>query len=275
MAEETTYRLVTFCSMHVWNSLGNAAPLRKNRFMAKSKNNFYAVAAGKKPGIYTAWFGPEDAEIQVRSVEGARFKGFLTLKEAEAWLKNPGVFGSGSAKKNNLAAKQTQANTKGRIIIYSDGGSINNPGPGGYGVVIIDDGKRSELSGGFRLTTNNRMELTGAIRGLAGFENPVKVLLRTDSQYVVKGIMEGWAKKWRKNGWMRTRNEPAENYDLWKKLLELTEKHDVIFEWVKGHAGHDENERCDELARAMSARKDLPPDINYEEKQTTVLQKLI
>jgi ribonuclease HI len=119
------------------------------------------------------------------------------------------------------------------------------------------------------------MELSGAIEGLAMFENPVKVLLRIDSQYVVKGIMEGWAKKWRKNGWMRTKNEPAENYDLWKKLLELTEKHDVIFEWIKGHAGHDENERCDELARAVSAQKDLPADINYEEKQTTVLLKLI
>ena len=275
MAEDTTYRLVTFCNMHVWNSLENATPLNKNCFMAKSKNNFYAVAAGKKPGIYTAWFGPEGAEIQVRGVEGARFKGFLTLKEAEAWFKNPWVFESGSAHKNNPAAKLTQANTKGRIIIYSDGGSINNPGPGGYGVVIIDDGNLSELSGGFRLTTNNRMELTGAIMGLARFEIPVKVLLRTDSQYVVKGIMEGWAKKWRKNGWMRTKNEPAENCDLWKILLELTEKHDVIFEWVKGHAGHDENERCDELARAVSAQKDLPPDINYEEKRTTVLQKLI
>jgi ribonuclease HI len=142
-------------------------------------------------------------------------------------------------------------------------------------VVIIDGSKRQELSGGFRMTTNNRMELSGAIKGLAGFEKSVKVLLRTDSQYVVRGIMEGWAKKWCKNGWMRTRNEPAENYDLWKTLLELTGKHDVIFEWIKGHAGHDENERCDELARTISSRKDLPPDINYEEKQTTVLCKLI
>jgi ribonuclease HI len=243
--------------------------------MAKSKYNFYAVAAGKIPGIYTSWFGPDGAEIQVRGVEGAKFKGFLTLREADAWFKNPWIFGSGSAHAKKLPAKLPQVDVKDRIIIYSDGGSINNPGPGGYGVVIIEDGKRNELSGGFRKTTNNRMELTGAIRGLAGFENPVKVLLRTDSQYVVKGIMEGWAIKWRKNGWMRTRNEPAENCDLWKILLELTEKHDVIFEWVKGHAGHEENERCDELARSASSRRDLPADINYEEKQTTVLQKLI
>jgi ribonuclease HI len=243
--------------------------------MAKSKNNFYAVAIGKKPGIYTSWFGPDGAEIQVRGAEGARFKGFVTRKDAEAWLKNPGGFRPAAGRSKNKAAEPAEADTKGRIIIYSDGGSINNPGPGGYGVVIIEDGRRLELSGGFRLTTNNRMELSGAIIGLSRFEKPVKVLLRTDSQYVVKGIMEGWAKKWRKNGWMRTRNEPAENCDLWKELLELTEKHDVIFEWVKGHAGHHENERCDELARAVSLRKDLPADINYEEKRTTVIQKLI
>jgi ribonuclease HI len=242
--------------------------------MAKSKNKFYAVAAGKKPGIYTVWFGPDGAEIQVRGVEGARFKGFLTLNEAEAWPKNPGGFRPSSGHTKKLSAILPQADSKDRIIIYSDGGSINNPGPGGYGVVIIDGTKRQELSGGFRMTTNNRMELTGAIKGLARYDKPVKVLLRTDSQYVVKGIMEGWAKKWRKNGWMRTKNEPAENYDLWEKILELTEKHDVIFEWIKGHSGHDENERCDEMAREVSSRKDLPPDINYEEKRTTVLVKL-
>jgi ribonuclease HI len=242
--------------------------------MAETKNKFYAVAAGKKPGIYTAWFGPDGAEIQVRGFEGARFKGFLSLKEAEAWLKNPGGFRPVSGHTKKPSANRPLTETKDRIIIYSDGGSINNPGSGGYGVVIIDGEKRRELSGGFRMTTNNRMELSGAIAGLSQFEKPSSLHLRTDSQYVVRGIMEGWAKKWRKNGWMRTRNEPAENYDLWKKLLELTEKHDVIFEWIKGHAGHDENERCDELARSMSSQKALPPDINYEEKQTTVLGKL-
>jgi ribonuclease HI len=243
--------------------------------MAKSKNNFYAVAIGKRPGIYASWFGPDGAEIHVRGVEGARFKGFQTLKDAEAWLKNPVFIRPSPGNTKIQAAAPAKADSKGRIIIYSDGGSLNNPGPGGYGVVIIENGKRFEMSGGFRLTTNNRMELSGAIKGLSRFENPVKVLLRTDSQYVVKGIMQGWARKWRKNGWMRSRNEPAENYDLWKILLELTEKHDVIFEWVKGHAGHEENERCDELARAASSRRNQPADVNYEEKRTTVLQKLI
>ncbi len=238
--------------------------------MTKPKNNFYAVAAGKKPGIYKAWFGPDGAEIQVRGFEGARFKGFVTLHEAEAWLKNPGAFKPFSAGTGKRVSGPLRTDTEDRIIIYSDGGSINNPGPGGYGVVIIDGDKRRELSGGYRKTTNNRMELTGAIEGLRHFDKPSRILVRTDSQYVVRGIMEGWAQKWRKNGWMRTRNEPAENYDLWKILLELTEKHDVIFEWLKGHAGHYENERCDELARSESAKKGLPPDINYEEKQTTV-----
>jgi ribonuclease HI len=243
--------------------------------MTKPKNNFYAVAAGKKPGIYKAWFGPDGAEIQVRGFEGARFKGFVTLEEAQAWLKNPGVFRHSSVPAKGTSARMPLSDTRDRIIIYSDGGSINNPGPGGYGVVIIDGGKRRELSGGFRMTTNNRMELTGAIEGLKLFDKPSRILIRTDSQYVVRGIMEGWAQKWRRNGWMRTRNEPAENYDLWKTLLDLTEKNDVIFEWLKGHAGHDENERCDELARSASAQKGLPPDTNYEEKRTTVQHGLI
>jgi ribonuclease HI len=237
--------------------------------VAKTKNKYYSVARGKKPGIYTEWFGPDGAEIQVRGFEGARFKGFLSLNEAENWLKNPGEYKPRSFNSKPVPAAVTDS--KGRIIIYSDGGSIGNPGPGGFGVVIIDGDNRREISGGYRKTTNNRMELSGAIAGLKEFEKPSKIMLRTDSQYVVKGIMEGWAKKWRKGGWMRTRNEPAENYDLWKELLELSEKHDVIFEWVKGHAGHTENERCDELARAASAKSGLAPDENYEQKKTTVL----
>lgn len=242
--------------------------------MAKAGKKFYAVAVGKKPGIYEKWFGPDGAEIQVRGVTGARFKGFPALDEAEAWLESPGAFRSSFTPRKDSGKMSRPADREGRIIIYSDGGSIGNPGPGGYGVVVIEDGVRRELSGGFRMTTNNRMELTGAIAGIRLFGKPSKILLCTDSQYVVKGIMEGWARKWRKNGWMRTRNEPAENYDLWKELLELTERHDVIFEWIKGHAGHDENERCDELARNASAQNGLPRDANYEEKRTTVLAGL-
>jgi len=237
--------------------------------MAKAKNNFYAVARGKKPGIYTKWFGPEGAEIQVRGFEGARFKGFLTLTEAEEWLKNPGEYRPRSF--NSKPSPAAVDDSEDRIIIYSDGGSLGNPGPGGYGTVIINGANRRELTGGFKKTTNNRMELKGAIAGLKEFEKPSKIVLRTDSQYVVRGVMEGWAKKWQKNGWMRTKSEPAENYDLWKELLDLTIKHDVIFEWVKGHAGHSENERCDELARAASARPGLATDENYENRRTTVL----
>lgn len=153
------------------------------------------------------------------------------------------------------------------VTIHADGAASPNPGAGGCGVIVIRNGQRQELSDGFRSTTNNRMELMGGIVALSQFESRARVLLRSDSQYVVNGISRGWARKWRQNGWMRTPGGPAENSDLWEKLLALTEEHDVLFEWVRGHAGHAENERCDELARAASSKMGLPPDSKYEERQ--------
>ena len=234
--------------------------------MAKNKNRFYAVAAGRKPGIYTEWFGPKGAEVQIHGFAGARYKGFATRAEAQKWLKTPGT-APRPRRTPEAAPAQRPDDRKERILVFTDGGSINNPGPGGYGIVILNAGERSESSGGFRRTTNNRMELMGCIVALSQFREPARFLLCTDSQYVVNGITKGWAKRWRQNGWMRTAEAPAENSDLWEKLLELTEKHDTIFEWVKGHAGHAENERCDELARAASSKKNLPPDTQYEERQ--------
>jgi ribonuclease HI len=149
------------------------------------------------------------------------------------------------------------------VTIYSDGGCAPNPGPGGYGVVLLYNGHRRELSGGYRLSTNNRMELTAAIRGLEALKEPCDVRLLTDSQYVVNGILKGWAKKWRANGWRRADKQPAENTDLWEQLLELCEKHNVRMEWVRGHAGNKENERCDALV-AGARKAGMPPDIVYE-----------
>ena len=152
-----------------------------------------------------------------------------------------------------------------RVIIYTDGGCApSNPGPGGYGVVLIFNGYRRELSGGYRLTTNNRMELTGAIRALEALKEPCEVDLFSDSQYVVNGIMKGWARKWQANEWRRNNKETAENTDLWEQLLMLCEKHTVRFEWVRGHSGHPENECCDGLATEAARQPGLPVDSVYE-----------
>jgi ribonuclease HI len=150
------------------------------------------------------------------------------------------------------------------VVIYTDGGSLGNPGPGGWGVVILDGGKRKELSGGFRLTTNNRMELTACIMALKQLKGPKAVIMHSDSKYVVDGIMKGWAAGWRAKGWMRTRTEKAKNADLWAELLTLCDGRQVEFRWVKGHAGVEENERCDFLVNREQAKSGLPVDKGYE-----------
>lgn len=147
-----------------------------------------------------------------------------------------------------------------KVTIYSDGACSGNPGPGGYGTILSFNGITKELSGGYRNTTNNRMELLGAIVGLEALKEKCDVTMVTDSQYVVNGIEKGWARRWKANGWMRNRKEPAINPDLWERLLTAIEKHSVRFTWVRGHNGHPENERCDALAVAAAATPDLPKD---------------
>ena len=136
------------------------------------------------------------------------------------------------------------------VEIFTDGACSGNPGPGGWGVVLHFGPHEKELSGGEANTTNNRMELTAEIEGLSALKESCNVLLVTDSKYVADGIMQGWAESWRKNGWRKADKKPALNPDLWGKLLDLLEKHTVNIKWVKGHAGHPENERCDRLAVA-------------------------
>ena len=148
--------------------------------------------------------------------------------------------------------------------VWTDGACIGNPGKGGYGAVILCAGTRRELSSGFLRTTNNRMELMGPIRALQALEPRSTVVLRTDSLYVVKGIEKGWARSWRARNWMRTRTERAINADLWALLLDACDQHQVRFEWVKGHAGHRENERCDALATAAARASRLETDGGYE-----------
>jgi ribonuclease HI len=138
-----------------------------------------------------------------------------------------------------------------KVQIYTDGACSGNPGPGGWGAILRCTGKEIELKGAHPDTTNNRMELTAVIEALAALKRPCSVVLQTDSQYVVNGIEKGWAKGWRAKGWVKSDKKPALNPDLWERLLELCEVHKVEFVWVKGHAGHPENERCDELARSF------------------------
>ncbi|MFA5657846.1 MAG: ribonuclease HI [Oscillospiraceae bacterium] len=134
------------------------------------------------------------------------------------------------------------------VEIFTDGACSGNPGPGGWGAILRFGENEKELSGGEAQTTNNRMELTAVISGLLALKEPCQVKLFSDSKYIIDAVNLGWAKKWRTNGWKRGKNEPALNSDLWERLLLLLEKHEVEFNWVKGHAGHPENERCDRLA---------------------------
>jgi ribonuclease HI len=138
------------------------------------------------------------------------------------------------------------------IEIYSDGACSGNPGPGAYGTIIRkEDGSEEELSGYHPHTTNNRMEMMGAIAGLEYFKTPIKCLIVTDSQYVSKGITE-WLPGWVKNNWRsKVSKSEVKNVDLWKRIYALVQKHDVKLEWVRGHDGHPENERCDEIARNL------------------------
>lgn len=156
------------------------------------------------------------------------------------------------------------------VTIYTDGGCLGNPGPGGYGVVLLNGDHRKELSQGYRQTTNNRMELMAAIVGLETLKVRCRVRLHTDSKYVVDGIARGWAERWRANGWKRNKKDKAINPDLWGRLLDLCQKHGVTFHWVKGHAGHQENERCDQLANSAASRPNLVDDAGYSSAEAEV-----
>jgi ribonuclease HI len=236
------------------------------------KKSYYAVAVGRKSGIYTEWFGDDGAQIQVIRFPGAVYKGFPTRSEAEAFIarnanrERPRVARPVKAgPTSKVAALPIEDGADdGRIIVYTDGGCMNNPGPGGYGVVLRQGTVTKELSGGYRLTTNNRMEMMACIVALCLPEKPSSILLFSDSRYVVDSITKGWAKKWRANNWIKSDKKSALNADLWERLLELCKNHVVEFRWVKGHAGNAYNERCDQLATQGARQPDLPADVAYE-----------
>ncbi|HXG64705.1 MAG TPA: ribonuclease HI [Blastocatellia bacterium] len=257
--------------------------------MAKSKHKFYAVRKGYLPAIYTLW---EDCAAQVKGYPGAEYKGFSTLEEAEEYmgwntpqpddadeeLKQGAGDWDGSFHAKTPRCKERKGvdsevsrfdveSDEGlkKVILYTDGSAIYNPGPGGYGVVLIHGKHRKEMSGGFRLTTNNRMEIMACIVGLRALKGRCAVTLYTDSQYVVNGIMRGWAQRWKRGGWQKGGME-VPNADLWEQLLDLCDRHEVTFQWVRGHAGNKENERCDQLARQAALGNALAVDTAYEAK---------
>jgi ribonuclease HI len=244
--------------------------------MAHKKKHFYAVVKGHRPGIYTEWDGSGGAEAQVKGFPGAVHRGFSTRKEAEVFLRSGGELPDAQVPFDRKETPEAQKPAPvehpdhqpdldaGKVVIFTDGASTGNPGPGGYGVVLLYGKIRKELSGGFRCTTNNRMELMGVIVALQALKRPSPVVVYSDSTYVVNAIEKGWAWRWRARGWMRDGQNRAENADLWAVLLELLEKMDVDFRWVKGHASHPENERCDRLAVQAARGKNLQEDGGFQ-----------
>lgn len=149
------------------------------------------------------------------------------------------------------------------VQLYTDGSCLGNPGPGGYGALLVYNGHKKELSQGFKNTTNNRMELLAVIEGLGALSQPCKIDLTTDSNYVKDGITK-WIKNWKKNGWKTASKQPVKNVDLWKKLDEAVQPHQIEWHWVKGHSGHPENELVDDLARAAAESSDLLEDVGFK-----------
>lgn len=149
------------------------------------------------------------------------------------------------------------------VQIYTDGACSGNPGPGGYGVVLKYREIEKELSGGFACTTNNRMELMAIIKGLEALKKPCRVILYSDSQYVINALTRGWVKKWEAGNWQRPNKSPVKNVDLWKKLLSLAARHKITWVWVRGHDANKYNNRCDRLAVAASKKQPLPVDAGF------------
>ncbi len=150
------------------------------------------------------------------------------------------------------------------VTAYTDGACPGNPGPGGFGVVLISSGPPRERSGGFRRTTNNRMELFAAIAALEALQERSVVTLHSDAKYLIDAMEKGWAKRWEANDWKRSGGGRVLNPDLWETLLQLCRQHQVRFAWVQGHIGHAENERCHQLASRAAHQPDLPIDEGYE-----------
>ena len=240
-----------------------------------NKRQYYIVIHGRQPGLYDQWFGEGGAAEQVDGLADTVYKGFYRLQEAAEWLRElhaetipglpPDLVDLLGLHVEQPRREGPRALLKaGKILIYTDGGAIDNPGRGGYGVVMRYKGHTKELSGGFRRTTNNRMELLACIEGLKALKRRCTVVLYCDSKYVINGMSKGWAERWQARGWKLSNDQDVKNADLWRQLMALCEQHDVEFRWVRGHSGNLDNERCDRLATAAAQGRDLATDEAYE-----------
>ena len=154
-------------------------------------------------------------------------------------------------------------NAQTHVTVYTDGSSLGNPGPGGWSAILLWNDSRKEISQGYRETTNNRMEIRGVLHALEQLTRPCAVQVHTDSRYVCDAIEKKWLQNWIRNGWKTAGKKPVKNQDLWKRLMPLLAYHDVSFHWVKAHAGHPENERCDVLAKTAAAKPGPAEDEGY------------
>lgn len=232
----------------------------------------YAVFQGHQPGMYNSW---DEASVQVQGFKDAKYKSFPREVEAIEWLRECVLQAKEPVaqqlidliKKHNHAReieqKSSLPDSKGAIIIHTDGGASPNPGIGGYGVVLQKGSRRKELSAGYKHTTNNRMEMMAVIVALQTLNESSTVVLHTDSKYIVDSVSKRWVYGWRKRGWKKSDGKRPENVDLWEVLIALLEKHEVEFRWVKGHAGNTENERCDALVAEARQNKNLLLDTGY------------
>ncbi|MEF3273664.1 MAG: ribonuclease HI [Chloroflexus sp.] len=234
----------------------------------KHKKQYYLVVRGRKPGWYQQWEGVDGAAAQVSGFPNALYKGFSSVEAAQEWVATlpPADHAQARALLPLTPGKPSDppvAMPAATVVMYTDGSALGNPGPGGYGVVLRYNHHHKELSGGFCLTTNNRMELMACIAGLRALKHPSKVVIHSDSAYVVQGMQQGWARRWQANNWMRTPTEAAKNADLWAELLQLCSQHQVEFVQVPSHSGIPDNERCHELAIKAAQQPNLPPDEGF------------
>ncbi|MCF7826779.1 MAG: ribonuclease HI [Candidatus Marinimicrobia bacterium] len=233
----------------------------------------YAVFQGHQPGLFCSW---EEASQQVKNFKGAKYKSFPDRDSAITWLRECVLAANEPVAQSIIeliktqnsqiapASKTSTPGLNGKIIIHTDGGASPNPGVGAYGVVLQKGSRRKELSAGYQFTTNNRMEMMAVIVALQSLNKSSDVVLYTDSKYIVDSITKRWVYGWKKRGWKKSDGNRPENVDLWEVIIPLLEEHQVEFHWVKGHAGHAENERCDVLVGEARKNKNLLVDTGYK-----------
>ena len=239
------------------------------------KKQYYVVIQGRRPGLYDRWFGEGGAAEQVDGLADAVYKGFYTLQEAVDWLRElhaetiPGL-APDLVELLGLPAERPRREgpsallKAGKVVIYTDGGVLYDPGSGGYGAILRYKEHRKELCGGFRRTTKDRMELLACIEGLKALKFRCSVVLYSDSKYVVRGMTKGWAEQWQAKGWKLSDDQNVKNADLWRQLVNLCQEQDVEFRWIRDHVGNVDIENCDQLAMAAARRPNLPADVVYE-----------